>query len=564
MPDLRQSLAAHEPYILNAIAQVLGYQVDHESLIPAGDLIAEKFLSDERFDALNQRIPSFVKPAVAALLKSEGRIPVNRFFRLYGEIETYGETRFQREQPWLNPSNPSEWLWYHGLIQKGFFEAPSGLQENIYFPEEIYEKLSIDYQLPLNMAVDSGQLLIRPAAPREVAQVEAGNDSILDLCCLLLAAVRSGHAVDSLFPVFGSLKTQFAIDVLQNAGILDEDNVPILKSTEFFLKTDRFLALLQLIQTWKESEQIDELLLIPDLYVDELFVHNPSKLRTHVFHFLKRIRGNGWWSFSGFLSAVKQEAPDFLREQDDTGSWLIRNRQKSQFRDWENIEGEYLQFLLAGPFHWLGIVDIAYAANNKGLSEEEKSKLPISAFRISRMGEQSLEASLATVQENRQYRLANQEKTPPKVTIDGRVAVTAGTSRSLRYHIARYCEWEKIQPDRWIFRITPQSLREAAQMDLPADKFVGMLRRAGDRSLPEPLMTAIEHWIQTDSQATMFQATVLTVTNPEWINNLMNSKDTAKWIQQRLNPNTVLIRSKGEEAVRRALIEMGALTDMQN
>jgi hypothetical protein len=62
----------------------------------------------------------------------------------------------------------------------------------------------------------------------------------------------------------------------------------------------------------------------------------------------------------------------------------------------------------------------------------------------------------------------------------------------------------------------------------------------------------------------MFQATVLTVTNPEWINNLMNSKDTAKWIQQRLNPNTVLIRSKGEEAVRRALIEMGALTDMQN
>lgn len=564
MPDLRQSLSMHEPYVLSAIANVLGYKDFQDDLIPAADLIAEKMLDDQRLNALYQHIPAFVRPAIAILLKGEGKVPVSKFYRSFGELESIGESRFQREQPWLELSTPAAWLWYHGFIQKSFFDGISGLQEYVYLPDEIYDRLSADQQLPLEISVESEYLLIRPAAPREVAQIEAGNDSILDLSCLLLAAVRTGNEIDSLYPVFGESKTRFANDLLRNAGILDQENVPVLKATENFLKTERFLAHIGMIKTWKESENIDELRLIPELNVDRLFVHNPSVLRSKVFQFLRRIQGNGWWSFSGFVSAIKQDSPDFLREQGDSATWLIRNLEKSQFRDWENIEGEYLRFLLGGPFHWLGIVDIAFPANPKNLSEETGTGLPVSAFRISRMGEQCLDASLSDIPENRHVRSENSEKTPPKVTIDGQITVSAGTSRSLRYHIARYCEWEKILPNRWIFRITPRSLKRAAEMDLPPDKFVGMLRRAGDKSLPEPLMTAIERWIRTDTQATMFQATVLTVTNPEWIVYLVNSKDTSKWIQQRLNPNTVLIRPKGEAAIRRALIDLGALTDMQN
>ena len=88
-----------------------------------------------------------------------------------------------------------------------------------------------------------------------------------------------------------------------------------------------------------------------------------------------------------------------------------------------------------------------------------------------------------------------------------------------------------------------------------------MLKRSGEKALPEALLNAVEQWDRMDTQATMFQATVLTVTNPDWIASLLNSKDTSQWIQQQLNANTVFIKPKGEEAVRRALIEMGVLTD---
>jgi len=42
---------------------------------------------------------------------------------------------------------------------------------------------------------------------------------------------------------------------------------------------------------------------------------------------------------------------------------------------------------------------------------------------------------------------------------------------------------------------------------------------------------------------------------------LISQKNTARWIEQQINKNTIIIKPKGENVIRRALIELGALVD---
>ncbi len=421
------------------------------------------------------------------------------------------------------------------------------------FPKQDLEGFS---EPALSDATDR-PFLVRPAAPREVKSIQLGTDAILDLACLILAAIRTGNDIESLYPVYGEGKTIFLVRLLRMAGIINEDNLPVTEVAQLFLQKERTSALLQLVQVWVESAIFNELSEIPELTVDKLFRFDPHATRRQIISALSNTQGTGWLSFQGFSAAIRQEWPEFLRDQSENTAWLIRNSVHSAFRDWENIEAVYLRYLLNGPCFWLGLVDISAPARTQDGGEQD-----ISAFRVNWYGRKVL-AAVTRREPLTGVRPSAVEKQPPSVTIDGRIMVGRAVSRILRYHIARFCEWEKIQPDRWQFRITPLSLRKAKNASLKVRAFLNMLKRACGNALPGSLTDAITQWDQSDTQATMFEATVLTVTNPDWVVTLLNSKDSSKWIERQLNANTLLIKPKGEDAVRRVLIEIGVLTDKQ-
>ena len=61
------------------------------------------------------------------------------------------------------------------------------------------------------------------------------------------------------------------------------------------------------------------------------------------------------------MAAVKAADPDFQRPDGDYGSWYIRDAAGdaylSGFESWDRVEGVLIADLLAGPLHWLGVVD---------------------------------------------------------------------------------------------------------------------------------------------------------------------------------------------------------------
>ena len=85
-----------------------------------------------------------------------------------------------------------------------------------------------------------------------------------------------------------------------------------------------------------------------------------------------------WWSLSSFVAAVHERQPDFQRPAGDYDSWFIRREGSTDFlrgfSTWDEVDGALIRFMIAGPLHWLGILDLATPAPNGS----------VTAFRFSR------------------------------------------------------------------------------------------------------------------------------------------------------------------------------------
>jgi hypothetical protein len=168
--------------------------------------------------------------------------------------------------------------------------------------------------------------------------------------------------------------------------------------TRSFLEASRPAALPKLVKAWLESSRFDELRLVPGLKLEGELEYDPARPRRLVLDFLSTIPGlqpgekRPFWSLVAFLEAVRYSHPEFLRPSGDYDSWLIRDVHRDEFlrgfEHWEDVEGALLRFMLTGPLHWLGILDLASPA-----PEEEVSAFRFSAWAADLLAWQATEAA---------------------------------------------------------------------------------------------------------------------------------------------------------------------------
>ena len=557
MPSLLKSLIQQDDHYLQIVGNLWQLDITAYSKKDAAEIILHKIITENNLIEKLAEAPFETLPVLSYLIAQNGFILSTIFFEQFGEIRVMGERRKMLEKPWESPISVTEWLWYHGVIQMNMLALPGQveIQEYVYLPDEIRKILSRYF--PFNeRIVDENELIVRPASPNEVVLVQRGNDLILDLGCLLIASIRTGKPIQNLYSVFQKGKTDFVLRIFEEMSLVQNNEIIHPEEAQNFLQMNRIAALLQMMMTWKNSDQIDDLRETTDLFIDDLVKYSSREIRKSVLTLMQRITSNEWCSFDGFSVSIRKANPNFLRPDGENSPWLIRNTIRNNFNEWASIEGEYLQYLLHYPLYWFGIVDIAFHEKS-----ENESKQKISAFRITRIGRIFLDEMDKKSISEKILKIKNSEKDIPKISIDGKIILTNSTPRLLRYQISRFCEWTKLEITRSVFSITPFSLRQAKENGLLVNSFIGLLKRSIGSGVPQKLLIAIDQWDKVDTQATIFHALLVTVNNPNWINALLSSKDTAPWIEQRLNDNTIIIKSKGEKIIYRALIELGALAD---
>jgi hypothetical protein len=545
MPDLAQSLGNYDPGYLQIVAQSWGIDYSAQDLQMGIHLLVPLMVDRQRLNELLEILPGEAKAALADLLSNGGRMTWSNFTRRFGGVREMGAGRRDRDRPDLNPISTAEILLYRALIGRAFFETPDGAQEHAYIPDDLKELMDLEgeeVQTPLG----------RAALPEERAQQYPVSDHILDDTCTVLAALRMGlpevQVPLSIYPGDYQPSMRSLASLLQAASLLDKSGKPIPEAVRDFLEIDRGQALAQLASAWMQSRQLNELALLPNLILEGEWSTNPFRTRQAVLTMLRDIPTGTWWGLESFIGAVRDRNPDFQRPAGDYDSWIIRltdtETYLSGFGSWDLVDGHLLRLVITGFFHWLGILDLSAPAKGR----------PVTAFRFTDWSGALLQSDTPPVLPGDDQKMI--------VRSDGRLVLSRGVPRSVRYQVSRFCEWDELKRGDFLYQITPSSLRRAEEHGLAIEQLLALMHKHAEQ-VPPNLVNGLVGFKEHGRQARIEQVQVLRVSSPEVLEQLRSSR-AARFLGDPLGPTTVIVKAGAQEKVLAALVEMGYLGEILN
>jgi hypothetical protein len=112
------------------------------------------------------------------------------------------------------------------------------------------------------------------------------------------------------------------------------------------------------------------------------------------------------------------------------------------------------------------------------------------------------------------------------------------------------------------YRITPKSLRAAAERGLKVSHLLQLFQQAKVKNVPPNLQQQLERWEKYGSEATVERVLLLRLSRPELLPLLQKNPRTAPCIQAVLNNQSLLLKPGKVEQMRLGLAELGLLADV--
>jgi hypothetical protein len=540
MIDLAHTLHNADAGLLKIIADAWGFTL-HAPDAPA---LAQKLAAAMRDPQIVDEVVAALPPEAARALQDllvSSVIPWPQFTNRYGELREMGPAKRDRERPHLHPLSAVEVLWYRGLIGKAFFALDGAPREYAYIPTDLAPLV----HLP---APEGENPYARPAAPGEYARIIPAHDRILDDVCTLLAALRMDMPPAEIPAGFVEIPAEFLTALLTSAGVIDAELRIQPEAARAMLEDSRGVTLARLAGFWFESQKVNELRMLPHLRFEGAWFNQPLETRRFLLDLLQRLPEDAWLSLDGFIAAVREHSPDFQRPAGDYDSWFIQEKSSGAYlrgrTSWDKVEGVLIRFMLCGPLHWLGLVDLGAPA----VRAKTAGKAKPAAFRLSGW---AADLWLAEAPAG-----LPEEDTQLFINMDGRMRIPALTPRSARYQAARFSEWETRKAGQYIYRITAQSLQKAAGQGLKVSHLLAILKKHASGGIPPAFQQTLLRWEKQGLQTSLVQAALLQVDQPEILSELLKTP-AKRFLGQVLNPTTVEILPGGEESVRDALLQIG-------
>lgn len=545
MPDLIHSLQPFDLGHLRIVANLWGLELLSPDSQAALQELAVGLLDDQLLAEILETLPAEAQKALEGLISEKGRIPWQDFTRRFGELRDAGSGRRDREKFHLQPVSATEVLFYRALLGRAFFETPSGPQEFAYIPDDLFLLLP-----PKDGAVDP--MPGRLASPLERSHPSLSSDRILDDACTLLAAMRMGwqtqpEAVEFAIPLPVLRGFLLAAGLIGDGPSSTSKPALQLEAVKTFLEKPRTEALAGLVHAWLDSDRFNELHQVPGLVCEGTWRNDAKATRRFILDLLKRIPRGKWWSLGSFVRMIRETTPDFERPTGDFDSWLIRRETDNAFLHgfdhWEDVDGALIRYMITGPLYWLGIVDLATAENGGTPT----------AFRLSNRSMDLLKGEPPKMQQPENGKL--------HAGANGRISIPANLPRSVRYQVARFCEWEPPKNDEYRYRLTPVSLKSALKQGLKVSHLLSLLNKYTAAPLPPAFVRALNRWELNGTEARLEQPVVLRLSRPEVLEELRNSH-AGRFLGEVLGPTTVVVKPGAQAKILAALAELGLLTDV--
>lgn len=542
MPGLAQSLQGHDIGHLKIVAENWGIKLNTYEPVVAIDYLQQNLLNKTLVANIWNKVSAASQKALIQLAAKKGRAPWAQFVRDYGELREMGIARRDKEQPYRDPTSTTEALWYHALIARAFLESPNGPAEFAFIPEDLLALLPI----PAN---EPARQFGRPARPDERARTVPATDQILDEACSLLAALRLGLSSEQIAHADSwRMPPQMLEALLKAAGIVDANAQPIPKAARAFLSAARGDALAQLVTAWLKSSKFNELSFLPGIQSEGNWQNDSLLARQKLIALARSPSDQQWWSIGALITDIKTHQPDFQRPASDYDSWYLRATETGQylrgFGHWDAVDGALIAFMLRGPLHWLGLLDLA---------SPDEGQQP-TAFRWT--------LNSADLLKGKNPNASQPETGKVRVDSQGKIFVPRLAPRVVRYQLARFSTWLAPKAETYLYQITAKSLEAARKQGLKVAQLLTLLKANSATSLPPNLLQAFKRWDQSGSQIRLSQALVLRVQSAAALKALRASK-AARYLGEPLGPTAITVKAGAAQNVLQVLTELGYLGELE-
>jgi hypothetical protein len=549
MQPLLRTLQDHDLGHLRIVAELWGLDFPPGSPLEVARSLASAMLEPVALHEVVEGLPADSGRALQTLEASGGRMPLADLTRRFGSLREIGAGRRDREKVWRQPASPLETLWYRGLLARAFADTPTGPVEMGFIPADILSLLKPEPSADVPLG--------RPAA--EPATIIPADDSGPDDAVTLLAALRRRPSRDlELSATWLQRVTRhlvlpdaanLLVALLRDLGLLQGPPLHLqARELQGFLALPRSEVNRRLIRAWADSTTWNDLAHVSGLdAAGKSWPNNPAVSRQTIIRWLTDVPRETWWDLAAFAAQVRDANPGFERPGGDFDSWYLRETSSGQFlrgfEHWDAIEGRLLRFMIAGPLHWLGAIDLGYGPHDPQPT----------AFRTNAAFGQLVDGA-ARVEAEVPHAAAS-------LYPNGRVVVPRSTDRAQRYQIARWAHWDAREAEGYVYLITPRALESAGKQGLRAAQVLAILKAACDASVPDPLARAIERAAARGTEARLQSLVVLSVSSPRLLDELRRRRATARYLGEALGRDAVMLRSDDWQALCDAAARLGLLIE---
>jgi len=540
MPTIKNLLTNHDEDVRAIILTKWGVDPAMElSGQPLQSSIANIF-KEGVIPEIVQSLPEEAQKAFHALVNSKGKMPWSQFSRSFGDIRVMGIAKRERLHPEREPASIAEILWYSGLIGRAFFDAKPEPLEFAYIPEEICDL----FNQPDGTTEPLGKELVPPKG----SSSKLAQDAMVDDICSMLAGLRMGMKIETIQPLRGVFNHAQLSQLLLGMRLIDKQGTLNLDAVQNHLTQPREEAHFEILQAWLKSRTFIEMAYLPDLHFEGNLKVNTIQIRQRIIDLLDPIPPDTWWDLDAFIQDVKTSSPEILRVAGEMDTWYVSDRQSDAllrgFEHWDEVEGAFLHFFISVILFGFGLCDLLVDRKSGeiyGFRWTDKKKL-----------------------------LASAPERPPKESngkfytlAQAHLCISTECPRSLRYQVARFCEWKGLRRNEYQYQVTPKSLQAAQQQGLQVTQLVGLLKKHLTQKPTAGLYQALQRFEEKNVFAKITSYVLLRVDDNAVAKTLKQS-ELKNYIVEELNPTTFIIDRKGIEHFQAKLTELGYLCQIDS
>ncbi|MCC7104807.1 MAG: helicase-associated domain-containing protein [Chloroflexi bacterium] len=253
-------------------------------------------------------------------------------------------------------------------------------------------------------------------------------------------------------------------------------------------------------------------------------VNESLAARAQVLDVLQRLPGVAWLEPEEVVRAVREQAPDFLREGFDVSTSrlldLLTGEVLAGSSSWDKLEGEVVRYLLSGPLYWLGVVEW-------GATGEAPDRLRVSELVVGLLVGAEAAAVVSPCE-------------PLELRDDRRIVASTQAELAILWQLEPYLVLEDRGPPS-VYHLSRLSLARGLEAGGSVQDLHRLLERGAGGALPEAFSGALDRWSTRVGRLRIRPAVLLTSETAEELDVLLERADLATILKHRIGPRAVSV-----------------------